>query len=399
MRRILFVDDEQPVLEGLRDALRPFRRDWKMTFASSGGQALDRLGEEPFDVIVSDMRMPEMDGATLLARVQAEHPSVVRIALSGYAETEQALKAASVAHVFLAKPCDVHKLHRTIERAASLQTLLIDQTLLRIVGGAATLPSVPSVYLELVEALGDQATGSEEVARIVERDTAMTAKVLQLVNSAFFGLGRPVTTVAEAVTYLGMATVKSLVLSASATGVFAANGVDRVFPIERHQEHSLQVARIAVRLDPEPGMHDTLLTASLLHDVGKLLLASADDAFFEAALLTGAREGTPLFEVEARDRRVTHAEIGAYLLGEWGLPHEIVEAVAHHHAPARASATTTTAATLVHVADALAHEASPLAGQTAPPVDEGHLELVGVHGRLEDWRRIAAEVTGAEAES
>jgi putative nucleotidyltransferase with HDIG domain len=373
VRRALFVDDERPVLEGLRDALRPLRREWTVAFAASGEEALERLSREPFDIVVSDLRMPGMDGPTLLARVQQEYPTAVRVALSGYAEMTQALKASSVAHVFLAKPCDAEHLKSALGRAVSLQATLRDERLRRIAGATSRLPSVPLVYERLVEALGDPETGTADVAAIVEQDAAMTAKLLQLVNSAFFGLPRRVERVSEAVSYLGLSILKALVLSEGAFRAFDAPAVERVFSIERLQAHATLVARIAVKLAPDSASHATLLTAGLLHDIGKLLAATTNPAFLAEAL-------------------ATHAELGAYLLGEWGLPHEIVEAVALHHTPARLDPRFALVPTLLHVADALAHEVAPVPGTDPPPLDEAHLDAAGLADRLPAWRAVAAEL-------
>ncbi|MEA2445131.1 MAG: hypothetical protein QOJ12_2423, partial [Thermoleophilales bacterium] len=220
MKRILFVDDEQFVLDGMRDALRPYRGTCDVMFATSGREALVRLGTGHFDVVVSDMRMPVMDGAALLAEVQARHPATVRIVLSGYTELNVAVRAASVAHLFLAKPCGSRELMATIDRACALRDLLADGALLEAIGAASTLPSVPDVYARLNEALADPATSAPAVAAILEQDMAMSAKVLQLVNSAFFQLDRSVTNVSEAVSYLGLPTLKVLALSVSTFEAF-----------------------------------------------------------------------------------------------------------------------------------------------------------------------------------
>jgi putative nucleotidyltransferase with HDIG domain len=371
---------------------------WDLVFVTSGRDALARLAAEPFDVVVSDMRMPGMDGAALLSQVQAEHPATVRIVLSGYTELEVAVRAASVAHLFLAKPCGSRELMATIERACGLRELLADGALLQAVGAASTLPSVPATYARLNEALADSATTSAEAAKIVEQDMAMSAKVLQLVNSGFFRLGRDVTSVSEAVSYLGVPTLKVLALSAGAFDAFEPCEPLAGFSIETLQQHSLLVARIATRLADEAQSPDDVLAAALLHDVGKLVCAAHLPAAFAESLAVAAREPTPLFLVEQRQRQVTHAEIGAYLLGVWGVPDPLVEAVAHHHRPKRVPSATLTPSAIVHVADALAHEVSPIEGEPAPGVDEEYLASIGFDQRLELWRSLAAaEVDAASA--
>src|SRR5215469_9947183 len=117
MTRILFVDDEPKVLDGLRRLLRPQRLQWDMSFIEGGEAALALLDQSPFDVIVSDLKMPGMDGTALLERAREHHPQVVRIVLSEYADLEAAFRAAQVAHQLLLKPCDAEMLRVAIDRA------------------------------------------------------------------------------------------------------------------------------------------------------------------------------------------------------------------------------------------------------------------------------------------
>jgi putative nucleotidyltransferase with HDIG domain len=386
-KNVMFVDDDQFVLDSLRDALRSERGRWKMVFVSSGREALARLAEERFEVVVADMRMPAMDGAALLAEVGTQQPGAVRIVLSGYTELDAALRAASVAHLFLAKPCPTRVLSGTIERALGLRELLASSGLLLSLGQASTLPSVPAVYRRLTETLEDPAAGPEEVAAILEQDMAMCAKVLQLVNSAFFGHGQSVTSVPQAVSYLGIPTLKTLTLSASAFQAFEPASSN--FSIEGLQQHSLLVARIASRIADDAGLTDDLLAASLLHDIGKLVRASQAPEAFTDRLAAATREGTPMFRVEEREDHVTHAEIGAYLLGVWGLPHGLMESVAHHHRPARVEHARLEPFVVVHIADALAHELDP-AGEAIPEIDEDDLARLGFAGHLPSWRILAA---------
>ncbi len=186
-KRILFVDDEPRVLEALRDLLRRYRNNWDMVFVTSGEQALVETERSHFDVVVSDMRMPQMDGAELLHRLQKTKPHIVRIILSGYSEVEAAMRAVPVAHQFLAKPVEPRKLESVIERACNLQALLQNEEIRSLASKLNNLPSVPKLYADLNRLLAGDNVSSEQVARLVEQDPAMCAKILQLVNSSFFG--------------------------------------------------------------------------------------------------------------------------------------------------------------------------------------------------------------------
>jgi DNA-binding NtrC family response regulator len=116
MIRILFVDDDQDILAGLRNRLRAQRSRWDMVFVQSGYEALEELELASFDVVVSDMRMPLMDGAELLAQVKDRHPDVARIVLSGDAERDAVQRALPIVHQFLTKPCDGNVLRAAIEQ-------------------------------------------------------------------------------------------------------------------------------------------------------------------------------------------------------------------------------------------------------------------------------------------
>ena len=278
VKRILFVDDERYLLDGLRDALRPYRRQWSMSFVTNGEEALSRLDDEEHDIIVSDLRMPGMDGATLLGLVRETHPTTVRIVLSGQAELRMVARAAGVAHRLLAKPCEIEELTRVIERSCALQEITTRVELNRRAAGASALPSVPRLYLELTELLRSGETGAEDAARVVESDIAMAAKVLQLANSAFFGRRHPVTGVREAVAYLGLEALRALALSAEAFHRFPVYPPIPGFDVEDLQRHCSRVARLAHTICGETWDGEEAFAAGLLHDVGLLVLATEDRA-------------------------------------------------------------------------------------------------------------------------
>lgn len=394
MRRILFVDDEPRILEGLQRMLRSQRRMWNMSFASGGQAALAELEASRFDVIVTDMRMPGIDGATLLTRVQEQSPETVRIVLSGQMDPDAAARAVRVAHQFLSKPCSAEVLQEVVERACNLRDLLNDERIRRTVGQVDALPAVPRLYTALVETLARPDATADEVAGVLEQDVAMAAKILHLVNSSFFGLSRHVTHLRTAVSLLGTNMIKSLVLSTEAFRAFEGSSAPGGFSVDALHRHSLSVANLAMRLLEDRKLAEDVYVAGMLHDVGKLVLADRLPEEFRQVVTTARERGLPAEVVEQELLGVTHGEIGAYLLGLWNLPYPIVEAVAYHHAPRRVGHDTFDLLTAVHVADALAHEAEPNgvgAGVTHGCVDEAHLQAIGVLDRLPTWREIARE--------
>jgi len=384
---VLFVDDDPNVIGGLRRTLHGMRQQWKMLFAGSGEEALAVMKAHPVDVIVTDMRMPGMDGATLLTKVSELYPQVIRVILSGYSDQEMALRTARSAHQFLAKPCDPETLRHTIECAYRLRGLFRNKDLLQVAAGITTLPSLPALYSRLIAELESPAASLERVGEIVAQDMAMTAKVLQLVNSAFFGLRQRVTDPRRAVTLLGINNLQALVLFMH---VFDSYKPDPglKFSLESLWQHSLTVGSLAkeiVRTElTSRDAADKALTAGVLHDIGKLLLLRAP-AYRKQFGVLFETEGGATAAGEYRLWGTSHAEVGAYLLGLWGLSDSIVEAVAFHHRPLAGVRDRFTILTAVHVANVLAH------GDEAA-LDGEYLELLGVSGRVARWAEIGREV-------
>jgi HD-like signal output (HDOD) protein len=389
VKRVLFVDDERKVLEGLQRMLRPQRREWAMAFADGGEAALALLAQEPFDVVVTDMRMPGMDGAELLEKVRQLYPRVGRIVLSGHTELEFAFRAARVAHQFLLKPCDADMLRAAILRTCNLQTLLASESLARVVGEMGELPSAPRVYSSLTAALGDPNSSLGQIGAIIEQDVALSAKILQLVNSAFFGLSRDITSVHHAVSYLGVDILQGLVLSVEAFRVFKSSPCLTRFSIDEFQAHAQLTARIARTFTLPKVMGDAAVSACVLHDVGKLVLAARLPDQLQQAMGVASEQNRALHEVEQELYGVTHAEIGAYLLGLWGLPAPVTEAVAYHHVPCRVPHHGLDPVSVVYLSNLLAHEfeGTPTAAEPAPVLQE--LGVIDQYPAIQERARLA----------
>jgi HD-like signal output (HDOD) protein len=397
MKRILFVDDEPLILAGLQNLLRKQRKQWEMVFVESGEKALAKLEEAPFDVIVSDMRMPGMDGATLLKIVQQRWPNVVRIVLSGHAELETALRSVSVAHQFLSKPCDASSLQSVVDRACGLQALLNDDAIRSAVGTIERLPSAPKIYVAVTKALEEPDTGLKDLADLISKDMAISAKVLQLVNSAFFGLPQRVASVQQALSYLGANMIRRVLLSVETFSMFDKDKAAGSFSLEELQAHSNAVATVASKLvTGEPKSGDAFM-AGTLHDVGKLILAVHVPDHFKRAMALAAEKHIPLYAAEQELFAVSHAEVGAYLLGIWGLPYSIVEAVAHHHVPTRIDHPSFDVLDAVFVAEGLVSEAmrGSKTSVVPPHFDRAYLEAFGVESKLPAWREVATQVTSS----
>ncbi|MBZ5609690.1 MAG: HDOD domain-containing protein [Acidobacteriia bacterium] len=391
MQRILFVDDDSSVLDGLKRMLRPFRHQWDMVFAASGPEALELLSRGGFDVMLTDMRMPDMNGAELLTEVARRYPQTVRIILSGTWDQDLRMKAAVTAHQYLAKPCHGERLRGTIQRALALREKLAIPELRESITRVVALPSSPAAFEALTGVLRSAAPSIQEAGAVVSRDMAMTAKVLQLANSTFFGYGRHITNPAETTAYLGVESMRALTFTAPVFSAYASPCYQR-FSLDALERHAGAVTRAAVEIAKSRNcskqMLDDTLVAGLLHDIGKLALASEFPRQYDEFLA----DAPDFPDAERAAFGASHSEIGSYLLWLWGLPDEVVEAVAFHHEPANCPRREFGPLAAVHIADALERHASLAID---PELDRNYLGELGLTSQLpawiEDWERRRAE--------
>jgi HD-like signal output (HDOD) protein len=397
MKRILFVDDDAPVLSGLRVRLHKLRSKWDMHFVESGASAVQALESSHFDVVVTDMRMPGMDGAELLRIVRDRWPDVIRIVLSGYAELQQVVRLVPYAHQYYSKPCEAGQLENLVDRCLGLHELLSQPALRAAVGRVSRLPALPQVYTRLQSMLGDEDTSVHDVARLIATDAAITAKVLQLVNSAFFRLARRITSIEQAVTHLGFGAIRNLVLSAEVFSRWPGGDTTCPLNVDKLQAHVHQVAAAARVLAADTPRADDALLAGLLHDFGYWVLANECKNELTDSLALALKERIPLHEAEIRVIGASHAQIGAYLLGLWGLPYAIIEAVAHHHDPQKITQREFEPLAALAVAHALVPEddtqafAAPLTPD--PKVDAEYLASVQAPF---DWTEAAQRVAACQ---
>jgi len=338
---VLFVDDEPAILSGLKNLFRRDRDRWDIVVAQSGEQALQELEKRPFTVVVSDMRMPGVDGATLLTAIKERSPSTVRIMLSGQADRDSIVRALPALHQLLSKPCEADVLRGVLERSMHLETLPINDEIRGQIGRLATVPSTRAVFDQMTAALAANSS-TTEIAEIIRRDPAMAAKVLQLVNSGYFGAGRSTSSIEGAVRYLGVERLRHLVTTAS---VFTMAATDPFHSQEKLRAAAVRCAEMTTRLLGVDVNHEAYV-AALLHDIGCIVLCSGEAAVsLERCAVSESVTGT-----------ATHAEIGACLLGIWGLPRRIVDAVRSHRLPTTAPDEVREIAAAIHVADAYTNE-------------------------------------------
>ncbi len=395
-KSILFVDDEASLLELYPLAFEDDQNRWHIQVAPGGIQALSIMAQGTVDVLVSDMRMPGMDGAHLLQEVVKLHPRTSRLIMSGFADAQQIAECIGATHQFIAKPCNLASLRGTIERVCGLDALLMDGTLKTLVSQLRNLPSLPSLYFRIMEAVSSPDSTLEEVGEIIASDPSMTAKILQLGNSAFFGIARQIANPTEAVQYLGIERVRALVLSIHVFSCFEKAPLKN-FSIDQALKHCMStglIAKLVARMQRvDRAVADEACVAGMLHDIGKVMLAASLPDQYEQAVALSTEKKISISDAEREVFGAAHAQVGAYLLGLWGLPATLVEAVALHHEPACSGSTSFTPLTAVHIANALVRKIGSDDNTSKEfAVDSAYLAALGLEGRMDTWLE-AAEAT------
>lgn len=390
--RVLFVDDEPHILQGLERVLHPMRDEWEMLFADSGETALQTMEAGPCHVVVSDLRMPGMNGAELLLALKERYPHTVRLILSAHADRELILQCVGTAHQFLSKPCEPEALCAAVKRACAFNASVKSERIKEIIAQMDCLPSIPSLLNEIIQHLQNEDPSLEEIGAIISKDIAMTAKLLKLVNSAFFGLRRQVSNPVEAVAYLGLETIKTLVLTISAFSTFEKQNSGPI-TLEKVWTHSLAVAGSARKIADAAGANKEVVEesflAGMLHDIGKLALAANLPEAYEKVFVAAEELGLSLHAAEEAAFGAHHGDIGAYLLSLWGLPQGVVDAIALHHEPQRESTDRFSPVAAVHIANGFRHETTEPEGDHNAFLNMRFIEDLGVAEYLDDWRELA----------
>ncbi|OVE78015.1 hypothetical protein BVX99_00925 [bacterium F16] len=378
-RNVLFVDDEPNVLSGLRRLLFSEKKHWDMHFANSGSEALVLMEGRTFDVVVSDLRMPKMDGIQFLEAVKERHPKCIRFILSGYADKDMLLRSIGPTHQFLTKPCDPDLLKSKIRRALDLRRLFMEEKAPQILKAITRVPILPMVYKELTTLIQSGQANASNIAEVISRDIGISAKILQLVNSAFFGLPRSVSDVSTAVSLLGLETITGVIMTVNAFDSFTETEVQEL-GLDSLYNHSILTGYYSQFICKEL-MHDKKAAeeaqlAGMTHDVGKLLFMKSGSTLWSKLYAQSRHENLDLWTLERKELSITHAELGAYLLGVWGMADNITEAVAFYHVPSKCCNQGLSVLTAVHLANVLSKCDSLDAFRRHPGLDRSYLSKI-----------------------
>ncbi len=429
MRKILFVDNDKNAIDKLEKQLYSMRVVWDMVFVSSGKEALKLMESASYDVVVSDMHMAEMDGVEFFDIVMEMYPGTVRIMHSENSNSEMAKDSARCTHQFLLKPCAPETMKYAIERTCKLQNLIKSKQLKKMITGINNLPSLPELYVLITKEMQSPDPSLAEVGSLISQDISLSAKIIQVVNSAYFSLPVRIVDPKQAAIYLGSEVVKAIVLTNHIFSSFADEIETLGFNITQMWNHSMMVGvvsgEIARAEQAESGEVEEAIIAGVLHDIGKLILLKLPDKYKEIMNFV-EYTGSDIVDAEYAVMKTSHAELGAYLLGLWGIPDSIVEIVAFHHEPSalienilvtmhnpkvKSKDNTTptggvlsssineftkglTALVAVHAANALITRNNRSPGITTfPGIDMLYLKTVNLEDRLPKWVESYNKVT------
>jgi len=393
-RAILFVALSPEDSEVIRVGLRDTADKWRLEFVSNVRQGLTALEQTEFDAAIVDLTAPGIDAPGLFKSMMEASPVTLRLGLVSPPERQAIQQVRAAVHQLLTKPCDAKVLTAVLARAFAAQEFLSDENLKRLAGGIRTLPVLPAIYTELMQELKSEDPSLERAGEIVAKDMGLTTKILTLVNSAFFGLGRPIAHPSEAAVFIGTETLRALVLSLQVFSQFSQVQL-KEFSVENLWKHSWTIGVLARRLcefeEADRATTDEAFIAGLLHDVGKLVMAANHPAQLEDNIRQARQKRLSLWEQEYQVYNASHAELGGYLLGAWGLPSGVVDAVAFHHRPGHARHQKFSALTAVHVANTIGKKGPSDCGLNPQPVSLEYLRGLDLAERAEGWKQFFNE--------
>ena len=373
--------------------------NWSVSRVDTAEEMLERIQQYHYDIIIIGISdNPELVLAGLIQVIRIS-PDAVRIAVTGNLSPAIAARVSEVTHSSLPENCTDVQISLAVEQALKVASLIRKPEIKDFIGRIERLPSLPDIYEALNTALLSGQSNARDIAQIVERDPVMSAKVLQLVNSAFFGLERQIYRLNEAVTILGVRLIRDLTLASHIFEAFPQSAEWTSFSFSQIHSRSMLVARLAqdicrsVKADRH--VQGQAFLAGLLHDFGMIMLASHDPEKYRLVMSKASDLSQPLYVVEKMNIGVSHAEAGAYLLGLWNLPPKVIEAVLFHHFPGSCPSGDFQPLTAVHIADALLPSVNNGIGcSVSSQLSMKYIDRLGLKSHLNQWEVMASTYAG-----
>lgn len=357
--KILFIDDQENILQSLKLSLRSMRNEWDMSFAPSGAEGLEMFDRIWPDVVVTDMRMPNLDGTHVLRGIQKRKPDVGKIILSGYSDKETVIKNLQLANEYLSKPCRTQDLIIAIRNTLRTNDIILNPEIKNIVAEIETIPTSSTVYERLIGELENDNAKPQAISEIISQDIALSTNLMRIINCTFFNFPKQAKDIDHAVQMLGSKTLLNIVKSSHLFEKFKElehSGLS----IKMLWEHSLRVAHFAKIIAasselPETSCNDCVI-ASMFHDIGKFIFASKMPVQFLEVITMVKKDNCSVDIAERCVLGTSHAEVGAYLLARWGFSHEQISILRSHHSEEVMKSLEVTPQMVLFAANSLDHE-------------------------------------------
>ncbi|ACS80920.1 response regulator [Maridesulfovibrio salexigens] len=399
-KNILFIDNDKDQLRKLDKQLSALKKRWQVDYASNKDETMAQLRTRPYDIIAMELHVDGFEGEELLDEIKYRQPGSIRFIISESVDSENYIRFVKYAHQFITKPYLQSELIGKIKKSLRLKHVFLNERASKGIASIEELPSMPELFLKLERELNKEDVIISNIGKMIAEDMSMTAGLLKLVNSPFFGLYSKVTKPEQAVTLLGLDNLKGLVLGIHLFNSTKGAKID--FSIEelgKHCQYTALMARAIIKAEGgsnEQAEHTFL--AGFLHDIGKLVLATSYPDEYRTILSIVRETNTPVPEAEKDILGFTHAEVGAYLLAIWGFDEDVVEAIYCHHSPQRLGSVDLSPAVAIHVANSFDHELRVKNSEYAPHLlSADWLEQNEFGSKLPEWLQICAETMEEEA--
>lgn len=397
MQTIAILEPDEVRRAELQCTMEAVCRDWQLVFCGSAMQMLETLGHD-VDVMIAPDATDLGSTTDLFLQARNNHASTLRIVLLDSSRQSSSDQLSSLVNRTLSRQSSPESLIGSVSAALQLRAVMCNKRLRNLVEKLPNVPTLPEKYQEIQTALQNDTATMQSIGRIIETDPALTARILQLANSAAFGLPHPVSTAGEALSRLGINTVAGMVLS---HGVFTqfdqrtirSTGIRDVF---WHSSVMGQLAR-RVMADYTDNVRriDQAMTAGILSDIGTLVLAAGMPDAMAICRRIVEKDGRADWDVESDLIGFTHMQVGAMLLSMWDLPDSIIEAVAYHHNPSQCPETQFTPLSAVHVGNAILKRQDET---IVPNLDWPYIERINASDHVVTWNKLPEQMnlTGSE---
>lgn len=386
-KRILVIDHQLDDLRAIAEELTSTHPDWQVDATGKMPAALQLLDAKRYDGILAVSNFVGQEPHHLLKQSRERCPNALRFALENQSASDSNQTTLEIAHQLFSKPMDAPAIRKKMERSLALNDALGNDHLRLVVAQIRQLPTLPDIYLRFLDETRKSLPSIERLADIIQSDISLCSKLLQLANSAYFGVSTTIESPEDAILYLGIEQVKAMVLAVQVFGLFKSGKVAGFNPaaLWDHSMETATIARLLARVERLPRQEaEACFTGGLLHDVGKLILVTHLPKLYLEIQEHAGSEGCSFVEAERAVMGSTHAQLGASLLSHWGLPDSIVLATACHHSPADSLQPEFGPTLAVHLANGLAREKGDSA--ESPDIDSDYLKTLGMEKRINLWR-------------